>query len=246
MLQSVPKKVAARKIMRVRIKNAGGQNGRYVLIAEYAPTAGVKKLIASNHLRYGKSWATKEEINDAEKTAFVGWINSSLAHGGGSSKNRVANPTCLPVRSSVRMDASMKTVADVDVDGRPVELEIEAGVLQCVKFLIHNVVHRARHEAHGQVMINLVQGKERHRRTDWVASQASQSVKRLNGLTKRMRAAKLSQRRSKRYAYRVTHLKRAAAMRSEEDLQWLEVQHHRLATVIARQDLLELLPEGEA
>lgn len=240
---------AARKITRIRIKNAGGYSSRYILVAEYAPTAGVKKLLSSNHPRYGISWASKEDIGEADETAFMNWVDGCFARGGSAFKSPAAalvSPPSLPIRSSMRVNAAMESKVVVDA-GEKGGFEVEMGVLQCVRFLIHNVVHRARYrfEVEGQVRINFVEGKQRHRRADWVA-RCSGSQPRLSGLTKKMRAAKLTQRRSRGYRYRIERLKRAAAARTEDDLGWLDVQRLRLATVVSRQDLHELLPEGAA
>lgn len=61
-----------------------------------------------------------------------------------------------------------------------------------------------------------------------------------------MRAAKLTQRKreSKGYLHRSRVLHRAAAAGAEEDMDWLHVQKHRLATIVAQQDLQKLLPDG--
>lgn len=69
-------------VSRVQIKNAGGIHRRFVVVVEYVPRKGQKALIRSNHLRYGKSWATREEITEEDKLEFVNWINSHLATDG--------------------------------------------------------------------------------------------------------------------------------------------------------------------
>lgn len=235
---------AARKTDAVRIKSAGGYHARYILYAEYAPGKGTKKYVMSNHPRCGMTWATKEEITDADKLAFVEWINTKLARGGSNYHIQGAArvPPPLASRSSMRVDAVVMQKHAASLSDAA---DVERAVLQCVKYLIHNVVHRARHSDNSiaRTRINFVPGKARQNRTKVITT----SFTRTTGLTKRMRAAKrLTQRRSRGYSYRLMVLKRAAASRSEEDLGWLETNSYRLKTLIARQDIHKLLPEGEA
>lgn len=123
---------------------------------------------------------------------------------------------------------------------------MEQSVLQCVRFLVHSVVYRSRLGVDG-LRINYVPSKRRSKTMEASASMASQSHPFPGLITKRMRAVKfLTQRKrtSRGYQYRQDVLKRRAALRAEEDLQWLECQCTRLATIVARQEQLELLPEG--
>lgn len=91
--------------------------------------------------------------------------------------------------------------------------------------------------------IHYVQGK---RRCKTKVDQPVRRPYREGRLTKRMRKANLSQRKrkSKGYDFRNERLQRASAQKSEQDLEWLDVQQRRLATIIARRDTHELLPEG--
>lgn len=235
---------------RVRIKCAGGCHGRFVLVAQYAPRKGIKKLIQSNHTAYGKSWASSKEIEDSDKAAFLQWINTELAHGGGS--KRRASVTSLPLasRSSVRLDECLMH-STVPIATDQAELQIEAGVLQCMKFLVENVVFRARHDEELRdktrtKVIHRVPGKRGHAKTRMTTPGISLQRFASRCITKRYRLqAKLSQRRSRGHHYRKGILKRAATAKAEEDLEWLMFHKHRLATVVARQSLHDLLPEGE-
>lgn len=139
------------------------------------------------------------------------------------------------------MDSEVVTLVRNDV----ADLVVERSVVQCVNFLVHLVAHQARF--HGLVVdqhnrVNSVPGKQRHKGIVVHVSRAP----RTGLLTKRMRAANLTQRKrsSKGFAYRHEVLQRLAAARAEHDLEWLQYHCQRLATLVARQDLYELLPEG--
>lgn len=229
------------KNVRVYVKCAGGLHSRYVLLIEYAPSArGAKKRIQSNHPRYGKSWASKEDICDSDKADFVHWVNHSLARGGGGKRRAHAEV----VRSSSRVDkSSMQKPVRVLMSGDGTDFEVEHGVLQCVQGLIHNVIHQTRHGGDGLQMqrrINYVEGKRRRKTEVATLPQPFWAGR----LTKRMKRARLTHRRAKGYAYRVAALQRASAKKTEEDLDWLQIHEPRLATIVARQCLHELLPEG--
>lgn len=231
----------------VKIKNAGGQNSRLVLVTQYIPRKGHKKTVYSNHVKYGKSWATRQEITEADKSAFVHWVNTGLANRGvGGSSTRL--PPWLVAsasRSSARLDQSQAAI--LRESGQGVAL-VEDAVLQCVKTLVHMVVKQARYHIVAPLQrssMNCVPGKRKHDKTDVGAASA---VYRPLSMTKRMRAAprRLTQpkRTSKGFNYRNNKLKRAAAAKAEEDLEWLQVQRHRLATLVARQACVEMLPDG--
>lgn len=126
--------------------------------------------------------------------------------------------------------------------------DVEQAVLMCVKYIIDSVVYqaRARQRVEGlwPRVIHHVPGKRGHRKTEVRAWYSQRDASGLV-LTRRMRA-RLTQRKreSKGYNYRDQKLKRAAAARAERDLEWLQVHGLRLATIVARQDLGLLLPEG--
>lgn len=239
----MPKGDSARA--RVRVKNAGGLHSRFVLVSEYKPAKGQKKLVQSNHLRYGKSWATKEEINDDDKAAFVDWVNSGFARGGSAFKKRMPGlvQPSLPVRSSCRVDvAVMQSQVCIATSGG--ELVVEQGVLQCVKALVNKVIHQGRwlHCSDAPTKaINIVAGKPRRHESRVIISPHPRT-----GITKRLRPILFTHRKSRGYYHRQRKLELAAASRAEDDLEWLEAQSLRLATLLARQSLHELLPEGVA
>lgn len=222
---------------RIRIRNAGGKFGRFVIAADYAPRKGNVKTLLSNHPSYGKSWATLEEINDADKVAFVKWINMHLARGGGHRRRpSCALPLAFERRSSRRCDEAMT---------------VEQAVLNCVRFLVHNVIHRSRHDSDEMQRVNFVVGKRRRgsKKTDvsnLIATRHASYVKWVRRTTKRVRAAALQRRKrtGKGYAYRALRLKRLAAIRAEQDLAWLQFHDNRLATLVARQECGKLLPDG--
>lgn len=228
---------------RLRIDDAGGVNRRFVLAAEYLPRSGKKrKVIKSNYRMYGKSWASREEITLADKQEFVEWINSKLATGGGS-RQRAPKASEMAMRSSMRMHDKMTSVRICGTD-----LVVELGVVQCVKYLVDNVVHAFRH---GQRLnrVNYVPSKRRHKTATSRMEQVLQGPRwGADHLTSRMRRAakRLTQRKreSRGYAYRNEKLQERSARKVEEDLAWLQVEERRLATLISRQDLEELLPEG--
>lgn len=230
-------------VSRIQIKNAGGIHRRFVIVVEYAPRKGHKVLIRSNHRKYGKSWATREEITEEDQVQFVSWINNHLATDGvGGHRPRThSHAVVLASRSSKRRDADVATVRL-----GAAEVVVEQSVLQCVRFLVHSVVYRSRLGIDG-LRINYVPSK-RHSKTMLASTSTASRSHPFSGLiTKRMRAVKyLTQRKrtSKGYQYRQEVLKRRAALKAEEDLQWLECQCTRLATLVARQQQLELLPEG--
>lgn len=71
------------------------------------------------------------------------------------------------------------------------------------------------------------------------------TARRLKGLiARRFSAKRLTHRRSHGFHYRKERLKRAAAFKAEDDLEWLQWHQNRLATIVARQDLHALLREG--
>lgn len=232
---------------RIFIKNAGGYYGRFVLVAEYAPRKGQTKKVRSNHLRYGKSWATREEIQDEDKLAFVKWVDSELATDGVGG-NRLWRPSPshlhLPCRSSVRSDGALTSVRTCVAD-----VVVEQSVVSCVNFLVHSVAQQARLGIDG-LRVNLVPAKARHNKTNVATFKPSASYHRSwttgRFMTRQMRAAKLTQRKrkSKGFQYRSGVLQRLAAARAEADQQWLQAQQERLATIVARQNLYELLPDG--
>lgn len=79
---------------------------------------------------YGKSWSSEEEITDADKVAFVEWINTGMAlQGGGGSKPRKGLSELMPrmPRSSSRVDAMLRT--PVVVPTVTANLVVEQGVL---------------------------------------------------------------------------------------------------------------------
>lgn len=229
--------------VRIYVKCAGGLHGRYILLVEYAPSArGARKRVQSSHPRYGKSWARKEDIGDSDKNDFIHWVNHGLARGGGG--KRRAPLERESVRSSTRVDECMmqKHMRVSGMHGSE-GMQIEQGVIQCMNSLIMSVIHQARQGGDGVVQkLNFVERKRRHKTE--VAVLPSYWPRRR--LTKRMKRAKLTQRRARGYAYRVQVLQRAAASRAEADLEWLSIHNNRLATIVARQSLLELLPEGAA
>lgn len=237
--------VVAAAAGRVRIKSAGGAHSRFVLVSTYHPSKGVKRKIVSNNTRYGKSWASREQITDADKQDFLLWIETGLSTGGGSTRRAlhvVNSAPPLATRSSARLDA-VKMSKTVSISSKTcAPLEVEQGVLQCVEFLVKSVMHLAKwHVSDNRICKrNRVPGKRGHK----TSPSTARGLRRCSFLTGRMRAPKLTQRRSKGYAYRSAVLQRLAAARAEENLEWLLEQHHRLATLIARQDLLQLLPDG--
>lgn len=228
----------------VRIKKAGGLHEHFVLHTTYAPSKGTRKRVFSNHREYGKSWATKEEITNQDKINFLEWIDKGLARGGGSSKGR-RDQTRAVQRSSLRTDASTISLSFAGI----ANMEVEQGVWACVNALINKVCYQSRwHQAKGQVRVShSVPSKRRprHLKLQHGPTSLQACYRRCRGLiSKRYASQKLTQRRSRAYAYRTERLKRAAASRAEENLSWLQHHQLRLATIIARQDLLELLPEG--
>lgn len=230
---------------RVRVRNAGGLHSRHVLVANYFPRKGQMKKVQSNHKKYGKSWATAEEITKADKLAFLAWIENGLSNKGvGGSGNARAQPSSLAsARSSARIANNIRSVCI----GAHSVVHIEEAVVQCVRYLVHTVARQARCLADRplQQRVNHVAGKRRNKTS--MASRSSACARPLL-MTRRMKAAKLTQRKreSKGYLYRSRVLYRAAAARLEEDLDWLHIQKHRLATIVAQQDLQKLLPEGAA
>lgn len=228
----------------LRVDDAGGVNRRFVLAAEYLPRSGKrKKTIKSNNCSYGKSWATRDEISPADREAFVNWINTKLATGGGSRQRTHPKELRLASRSSLRVNNQMASVCTHVAD-----VVVERGVAQCLKFLVDNVVHLSRHG--GVNKVNYVPGKRgRHKTCTRGAEMGSRSWGAGMMMTSRMsRAARLTQRKreSKGYEYRSNVLKAKEARRLENDLEWLQEHEERLATIAARQCLHELLPEGEA
>lgn len=228
---------------RIYIKNAGGSYGRFVLVVEYAPRKGQKKMVRSNHLRYGKSWAAREEISEEDKQAFIQWVSHELAIDGvgGSRQRRLS--TTLPSRSSSRSDGALTAVRTCVAD-----MVVEQSVLHCVKFLIHSVVQQARLGIDG-LRTNFVPAKPRQYKTNVAACKPPSSARswHMGVMTKRMRAAaRLTQRKrkSRGFNYRSGVLLRLAAARAEADQLWLNAQQERLATIVARQHLYELLPDG--
>lgn len=220
----------------------------------YAPRRGVRKPIRSNHPHYGRSWATREEITEADEQDFISWIDDGLSNNGVGGARSRALQVGIASRASSRVDAaSMQSRVCVHASVGP--LVVEQGVLRCVKSLVDNVVYRARyHVQHGEGMlpIHFVKGKERHKHKTKVVAASSGSAASPHSskgpkMTGRMRAARLrlTQRRSRGYVYRTEVLKRAATTRAEQDIEWLQTHCHRLATLIARQHMHELLPEGE-
>lgn len=242
--QSEPARANARAGTSLRIDDAGGVNRRFIITAEYLPRSGKKKkTVKSNNTRYGKSWATKEEIGDAEKAAFLEWIHAGLARGGGS-RQRVHKELGLASRSSDRINQQMTSMCTTVAD-----VVVERGVAQCVKYIIDNVVHRARHG--GVSKINYVPSKRHHRTS--VLESSAQLLRRPWGEAWVARPKKNApcrrrlvqrKRQSKGFEYRVGVLSRRRIAKEDEDLEWLQTHEHRLATIIARQDLHELLPDG--
>lgn len=229
----------------VRIRNAGGLNSRLVLVTHYVPRKGHKRTIQSNHTRYGKSWASRQEITKGDKLAFLQWVNTGLSNPGvgGSSTRLPPWLTESASRSSARLQNNLVAVVH---SCDQVVAHVEGAVLQCLKHVVDMVVRQARFHSVGVLQRGrYVPGKRSHQKTDVVSASA---VYRPLRMTRRMRAAprKLTQRKrgSKGYNYRDSVLKRAHAARVEQDVEWLQRQRHRLATVVARQDLHELLPEG--
>lgn len=231
---------------RVLVKNAGGHHTRFVLVVRYKPRKGNKtQLIHSNHWKYGKAWASPRDIKVSDKLAFLDWIDKSLAAGGGS-KARDSREQVVASRRSARLDGTMSVVRVQEDD-----IMVEEAVLLCLKALVDQVVRFARcSNVHDSLQrsVNIVGSKVR-RKTDMtgvIMRTCPFSVL----MTRRMRAvsSRLTQRKrgSKGYAYRNGVLKRAAAFRVEQDLEWLQFHQNRLATIIARQDLRELLPEGKS
>lgn len=120
----------------LRVDDAGGINRRFVLAADYLPRSGKKrKTIKSNYRAYGKSWASREEITDSDREEFVTWINTKLASGGGSRLRPPKSPQ-VASRSSLRLDKQMTLVCTPATD-----LVVERAVVQCLKFLVDNVIH---------------------------------------------------------------------------------------------------------
>lgn len=235
---------------RIYIKNAGGVNHRFVLYLEYAPTErGKRKRVHSNTPSYGKSWESKEQITQGDKHDFVRWVNSAMATGGGRKAGHLSRgrPPAGPLRSSERVGARL-----VAADGCfSANIVVEKAVLQCVQLLVHTVERQSRWDfgdrpAQLQV-VNRVASKRRHAKAHIGARDSTPHRQyRAGMLTKRMQRARLSQRKSRGYLYRRGYLQDFAARRMEANLSWLQAHQHRLATIIARQDLHKLLPEGMA
>lgn len=231
---------------RVWVRNAGGARSRFVLVADFFPRHGQKKRLQSNDLKYGKSWATAEEITRADKLAFLDWIDNKRSNKGvgGNARARASSEGATATRTSARIGIAFRDVCTRDKD----VIRVEEAVMQCVNFLVHTVVRQSRSISHRQTppRLHRVASKRRCRKTDSAALLSARSLPIL--MTKRMKAAKLTQRKreSKGYQYRLGVLKRAAACRAEQDMGWLHHHRHRLATVVARQCLQELLPDGAA
>lgn len=241
-----------RAISHVRIKNAGGKYGRFVLVADYAPRKGHKKTIQSNHVSYGMSWATREQISESDKKDFVSWIDTSLGNGGGSTERKALYASAfltLQRRTSLRLNDKLTCVLRDDAR----DLIVERAVAQCVCFLVHNVVIRARHAECGGTSshIHFVPSKRKPKTKVIVKTANSSSIfcRWTNHITRRMlHAKKLTQRKrcGRSYLRRDGKLKREAASKAESDLLWLETHQLRLATICARQTLCELLPDGKS
>lgn len=221
---------ASESVSRVHIKNAGGWSSRFILVADHCPRKGHKKKIYSNHPGYGKSWQTREEISQADMDNFVMWLGRGLSTGGAVSRPLSSEPEALVLatRTSSRVDTMRRMSVCMAADHQPVEIEEE--VVRCVQFLVAQVIHGAKLQADMGAI-------RKEKRVPYLR-------RGLAAVTGRRRARKLTQRRSKGYAYRAAVLQRAAAIRAEQNLEWLQIQKQRLATVIARQDLHALLPEG--
>lgn len=240
-------RAAAKRGCNARIQCAGGWNSRFLIIADYYPHLNNKKAkIKSNHPGYGKTWATKEEVTSTDIDDFLAWINEGLARGGGSTRRPdpyLPSAQPLTIRSSARMDARMQQ--HIPVSTTVAGIKVEAGVLQCVKFLIDNVIHRARFaEIESSLCkrtVHFVQGKRK--KTSAPAQTISRHGSRF--ITGRMRAPRLTSRKSKGFVYRQAALNRRKAAKAEDDLAWLQQHKRRLATTLARQDLHSLLPDGE-
>lgn len=232
---------------RLRTRCAGGKHGRIVLVTEYVPRKGQKKTIQSNHKGYGKSWATEGEIKPQDKLAFVRWIEEEMSRGGGS-HGRAAQARSLPCRSSSRMEGLMTVVRTTNAH----VLLIEHAVARCIQFLVDNVVHRARHDgAAAANQINFVPSKRRQKTSCSTTASSFYGLwanRAVHKASRRQRKGRLTQkkRESWSYNYRNGLLRLLAASRAEQDLDWLGTHLFRLATIVARQDLRELLPEGMA
>lgn len=149
----------------------------------------------------------------------------------------------LPSRSSDRLDAFAHNSRFITT-GSGSSQWIHGSVVDCVNFLVNTVVLRARHSSEGRVdKMYYVAGKRCRRKIDAQLPSAS-SQRRAGLITGRMRAAALTQRRSRGCEYRREKLRRQAAEKRAVDLEWLSAQTRRLATVLARRDLHELLPDG--
>lgn len=235
---------------RVRIKSAGGLHEHFVLFITYAPSKGTKKRICSNDRRYRKSWASAAEITLQDKIDFVEWLRTGLARGGGSRKSRGDESTSLALRSSTRVETASVSLPFAGYT----DFQVSQAVWACVRSLIEKVCRKAlwHQEQMPARSKHCVPSKPRqhHLKTLHVKPRHPSATleacyRRCRGMiSKRYRAANLTQRRSRAYAYRTERLRRAAAFRAEENLQWLQHHQMRLATIIARQELLELLPEG--
>lgn len=236
----------------LRIKEAGGYKRRVILIADYVPRVGVKKSIRSNHVSYGKSWASREEITDEDGAEFIRWINTGLARGGGCNilLPRACPSAEMPRRSSLRVQDQLTVVHKCNKEDVS-SVVVEQAVIHCVNFLVHNVVHRARYDDTSR--IHHVTGKRSRSKGQMVSTSTSSfhrfvslMKRRQETMAQRRKAVKLTQRKrgSKGYGYRNSFLMGARAAKMEHDLGWLEAQEQRLATVVARQTLHELLPEG--
>lgn len=227
---------------KIAIKNAGGAYSRFVLAAWYRPRTGrgQSKRIQSNNPRYGKSWASKNEIQESDKLEFLRWINTDLARGGqGKDRCRAAKMSTPASRTSSRVAQLMQVPIQIPITAGHA-VAIEQGVVQCVKELVHKVVYGAHYWGDGRaVVVHHVLGKRR-RKTE--TNTVRPPPKRL--IAKRMTRPRLTQRRAHKYRYRSRILRLQAAAKAEEDLSWLQTHQQRLGTIIARQDLHELLPEG--
>lgn len=238
---------------RVRLQHAGGNQNRFVIAAEYAPRKGQKKWVHSNHVRYGKVWSSKEDIGRADVEQFIDWIRHELARGGGSKAKVVRGLSPAPTWRNNRRgneNAAHLVHSPLSSSALPREAQIQKEVHACVEFLIFNIVHEARHagEEIKLKQVRCVKSKLRpHDKTNLISAVCDRSRPRSSGVTKRMRLAfKLTQRKSNRYEYRTRALKLRAAAREELSLAYVAMHKLRLATIVARQDLHELLPEGNA
>ena len=91
----------------ILVQKAGGIGGRYKLVLKYTARKGQQKDAVSKDPRYQKTWATAEEITDADRAAFREWVETKMSRGGGASLKRArsGSPAALPSRSSARLDS---------------------------------------------------------------------------------------------------------------------------------------------